>query len=59
MDIFETYCIEQIEDGYFLAYLAQNPSCYAYGETEEEACKELSNITCEQGIDLYALTEWC
>lgn len=58
MEIFGNYCIEQTEEGCFFAYLPHDPGCYAYGETREEACEELSNITCEQGIDLHALTEW-
>lgn len=52
------YCIEQTEDGYFYAYLTQNPSCYAYGETEEEAYEELYNIANEQGAEYCALKEW-
>lgn len=52
------YCIEQTEDGYFYAYLTQNPGCYAYGETEEEACEELYNMANEQGAEYCALKEW-
>ena len=47
MDTVSAYCIEQTPDGYFLAYLTHNPSCYAYGETEEEAREELDNIALE------------
>ena len=46
------------EDGYFYAYLAQNPSCYAYGETEEEAYEELYNIADEQNAEYCALRDW-
>lgn len=58
MDTVNTYCIEQTPDGYFLAYLSQNPSCYAYGETEEEAREELDNMALEQGATICALSEW-
>lgn len=52
------FCIEQTEDGYFYAYLTQNPSCYAYGETEEEAYEELYNIADEQNAEYCALRDW-
>lgn len=33
--------IEPTEDGLFLAYFSKRMTCYAYGETEEEATDNL------------------
>ncbi len=56
MDTQAAYRIEETADG-FLAYQLQNPSCYAYGATEEEAREALSELAYENR-DLYAYEEW-
>lgn len=55
MDTQLSYRIEETLDG-FLAYQLQNPSCYAYGATEEEAREALYDLTEER--ELYAYDEW-
>ena len=56
MDTQAAYRIEETADG-FLAYQLQNPSCYAYGATEEEAREALYDLA-HEGKDLYAWEEW-
>lgn len=48
--------IEETLDG-FLAYQPQNPSCYAYGTTEEEAREALAELASEN-LGLYAYEDW-
>ena len=56
MDTQLSYRIEETLDG-FLAYQLQNPSCYAYGATEEEAREALSELA-RESPGLYAYGEW-
>ena len=56
MDTQATYRIEETADG-FLAYQLQNPSCYAYGATEEEAREALYDLAHESS-ELYIWEEW-
>lgn len=56
METPNSYRIEETLDG-FVAYQLQNPSCYAYGATEEEAMEALHDLTCE-ARDMYAYEEW-
>lgn len=56
MDAQNAYTIEETLDG-FLAYPPQNPSCYAYGATEEEACEALHALMHEER-ELYAWEDW-
>lgn len=56
MDTQISFGIEETTDG-FLAYQLQNPSCYAYGSTEEEACEALYTLTHEER-EMYTWEEW-
>ena len=57
MDTQLSYRIEETMDG-FLAYQLQNPSCYAYGATEEEAREALYALAHERS-ELYTWEECC
>lgn len=56
MDSKILFGIEETTDG-FLAYQLQNPSCYAYGSTEEEAYEALYTLTHEER-EMYTWEEW-
>lgn len=56
MDTQISFGIEETTDG-FLAYQLQNPSCYAYGSTEEEAYEALYTLTLEER-EMYTWEEW-
>lgn len=56
MDTQLSYRIEETMDG-FLAYQLQNPSCYAYGATEEEAREALYDLA-HESCELYTWEEW-
>lgn len=47
MDTQISFGIEETTDG-FLAYQLQNPSCYTYGSTEEEAYEAIYTLTHEE-----------
>lgn len=56
MDTLFSCLIEETPEG-FLACRPQNPSCYAYGATEEEAREALYEMSCEAG-GLLDWDEW-